>query len=390
MRSGRQKKPPPGRRNALPVLTRLLPSSPAPYAMLRLPKRRLKEVHAFLLEIHGCSEFAELHRLIPGGLNRLIPSDRTSFNELSIDPRTQDIVPNPRPPWWDRLGCVYKEHLLDHPLFGVPVGSVVGLRSGGRDKRWNRSVLNNEYFAPLGFKVQISVMCFQQNLQFAGIACNRSSRKFSAEEVEILRLITPHVSIAIKKCLLFSSLKEMSDAGNGAGQASRTTVVVIDRAKGCFGLVSQEARRILRDAFAIDAEPGTRLPERLLTWLRSQRTGDAGLDFNPGNCTPWLIRRAGNRIEIAVLSLVESETVLALRRTGCKRREPTPTALTDREFEVLRWIREGKRNGEIAAIMGLSGRTVEKHVEHLLMKLGVETRTAAAQAALAYQWMFHV
>jgi DNA-binding CsgD family transcriptional regulator len=51
--------------------------------------------------------------------------------------------------------------------------------------------------------------------------------------------------------------------------------------------------------------------------------------------------------------------------------------LSLREGEVLGWIVEGKRDAEIAAILGLSTRTVEKHVQHILEKLSVETRTGA-------------
>ncbi len=56
--------------------------------------------------------------------------------------------------------------------------------------------------------------------------------------------------------------------------------------------------------------------------------------------------------------------------------------LTAREVELLHWIQEGKRNNEIGLILAVSPRTVEKHVENILRKLGVETRTAAAKAAL--------
>ena len=52
--------------------------------------------------------------------------------------------------------------------------------------------------------------------------------------------------------------------------------------------------------------------------------------------------------------------------------------LTEREAEVLHWLSSGKRNGEIAEILDISPRTVHKHVEHILSKLRVETRTAAA------------
>jgi len=54
--------------------------------------------------------------------------------------------------------------------------------------------------------------------------------------------------------------------------------------------------------------------------------------------------------------------------------EPRP--LTKRELEVVEWIAEGKRNGEIAKIIECSPRTVQKHVQHILEKLRLETRTA--------------
>jgi DNA-binding CsgD family transcriptional regulator len=51
--------------------------------------------------------------------------------------------------------------------------------------------------------------------------------------------------------------------------------------------------------------------------------------------------------------------------------------LTRRETEVLRWMAEGKTNGEIGVILGISLRTVDKHVERIFGKLNVPTRTAA-------------
>src|SRR6476469_6725312 len=53
--------------------------------------------------------------------------------------------------------------------------------------------------------------------------------------------------------------------------------------------------------------------------------------------------------------------------------------LSLREAEVIDWISEGKRDREIALILEISPRTVEKHVQRILKKLGVETRTAASR-----------
>ena len=52
-------------------------------------------------------------------------------------------------------------------------------------------------------------------------------------------------------------------------------------------------------------------------------------------------------------------------------------ALTPRETEVLSWIAKGKTNRDVADILGISPRTVNKHLERVFEKLGVETHAAA-------------
>ncbi len=54
-----------------------------------------------------------------------------------------------------------------------------------------------------------------------------------------------------------------------------------------------------------------------------------------------------------------------------------PNPLTQREMDVLQWVACGKTNRDVAEILGMSPRTVNKHLEHIYEKLGVETRTAA-------------
>ena len=57
--------------------------------------------------------------------------------------------------------------------------------------------------------------------------------------------------------------------------------------------------------------------------------------------------------------------------------------LTAREAEVLYWLVKGKTNRDIGEILGSSPATVKKHLERVYVKLGVETRTAAAGMAMA-------
>jgi DNA-binding CsgD family transcriptional regulator len=68
----------------------------------------------------------------------------------------------------------------------------------------------------------------------------------------------------------------------------------------------------------------------------------------------------------------ESVDLTQLRRLG----------LTRREAEIFLWLVEGKRDGEIALILNISVRTVNKHVGTILAKLNAETRTAAVASVL--------
>jgi DNA-binding NarL/FixJ family response regulator len=56
--------------------------------------------------------------------------------------------------------------------------------------------------------------------------------------------------------------------------------------------------------------------------------------------------------------------------------------LTCREAQVLLWISRGKSNREIGEILNISPRTVNKHLEQVFVKLGVENRAAAAARAV--------
>ena len=53
------------------------------------------------------------------------------------------------------------------------------------------------------------------------------------------------------------------------------------------------------------------------------------------------------------------------------------TCLSLREAEVLKYVADGSNNKAISCLLGISTRTVEKHLERIYKKLGVESRTAS-------------
>lgn len=74
----------------------------------------------------------------------------------------------------------------------------------------------------------------------------------------------------------------------------------------------------------------------------------------------------------------------------CRKDQPGETTLlkdafgvTSREADVLEWIAKGKTNREIAQILEMSPRTVNKHLEQVFKKMAVDNRTSAATMAVA-------
>lgn len=82
-----------------------------------------------------------------------------------------------------------------------------------------------------------------------------------------------------------------------------------------------------------------------------------------------------------------SETMLLLEKRATSdivASRLSEAALTPRETEVLSWLAKGKTNRDIGDILGMSHRTVNKHLEHIFEKLGVETRAAATALAIGH------
>jgi DNA-binding NarL/FixJ family response regulator len=97
--------------------------------------------------------------------------------------------------------------------------------------------------------------------------------------------------------------------------------------------------------------------------------------------------RIGERnIEVALVSQMGLDEIL-FRLTEVNTRADehilqSKLALTARESEVLLWISRGKSNREIGEILSISPRTVNKHLEQVFVKLGVENRASAAARAV--------
>jgi DNA-binding CsgD family transcriptional regulator len=139
------------------------------------------------------------------------------------------------------------------------------------------------------------------------------------------------------------------------------------RDNGEIECASRHARRLMGRYVGVSRHG--RLPGALQERL-------SGSDFAPG-----VLVFPGHHGELHITALRHPHTgrqILSLEEKVPRRRiAPGGTQVSAREQEVLEWLEEGKSNGEIALILGISEHTVRHHLESIFNKLGVENRRAA-------------
>lgn len=122
-----------------------------------------------------------------------------------------------------------------------------------------------------------------------------------------------------------------------------------------------------------DASPWATLAPKIEKWLAE----DTVLDLNI-NCFSTKISITYERLQqpMHLLRIIENKT----QKTALDLQQNLP--ITKRESEVLYWVSYGKTSWEISQILEMSPRTVNKHLEQIYKKLGVDNRTSAAAISI--------
>ena len=101
------------------------------------------------------------------------------------------------------------------------------------------------------------------------------------------------------------------------------------------------------------------------------------------NWTEVKLDLGGGEVSVQVLPKLSGEMILMYQMKGAEPAgEEEMSILTRRQREIMDWIAEGKTSAEAAIILGISPRTVEKHLEAVFQRLGVENRIAAMRRYL--------
>ncbi|SHL57934.1 two component transcriptional regulator, LuxR family [Roseibium suaedae] len=167
--------------------------------------------------------------------------------------------------------------------------------------------------------------------------------------------------------------------------SGRFLLSVTSSGKVCWN--TPQARSLLgldRHAEDQDFASAVVLPQATLEWLRASIAASSAA--RPADIEDHFTELEGTGLRFTYVGAISSNEYLLRVAKGSRvagsdalRQE---FSLTEREAEVLTWIASGKSNKEIASILDMSPRTVNKHLDRIFAKLGVENRTAAAILSL--------
>ncbi len=168
----------------------------------------------------------------------------------------------------------------------------------------------------------------------------------------------------------------LTQSARAALDVSGRYLLAVNR-QGTIMWATPQAQKLLIDSLGAAGAEELVLPEPVRQWLdaaqkKSGAKATVSFPDHPELQLHYMGRAGGNEFLLRLAK--DTSANLPAEFTS-------ELGLTTREGEVLSWLSKGKTNRDIAQILGLSPRTVDKHLEQIYAKLGVENRTAAAAIA---------
>lgn len=318
-------------------------------------------------------------------LSQVISSDALAYHEINLRSGGLKMLINPAELGNSPYFKIFESLMDQHPLVvhQRQTGDMSARKISDFLSRpgFHRTALYNEVYRPIGAEDQFALSLQLTPHNLVALALNRPRRNFTEEDRRLLNLLQPHLAQAYHNAAALTSLQNELRTLRGVADDLALGLIILDR-RAHIQFANVRARRLLKKYFPLSAS-GRFLPKAVTAWLRrtcnwlGEPLPNATDAFSVQSATGMLVLR---RVKIAG----DSETMLKLEEQGVPLSAKPLEALrlTPRQAEVLLWVAQGKSNPEIAIILGAARRTVQKHLEFIFARLGVESRTAAARRAL--------
>lgn len=363
--------------------------------MERLRDRDLEAVNSCLREVYAEPDLEGFGKRVVSVLSRIIPSDLTTYNEYDFPRLTNTWVSTPvegalpNGPGDPGSAEMMARHMSEYPVsdfFQVlreRDGRVAKISDFANQRQWHRAALYNDVYRAEGMNYSMGASVAHTSLAMAVVLVRSGGTDYSERERLMLGALQPHLAQARENAAamtrvrrrLSSVQRAMEDLDRGGISLSPE-----GRVRWCT-----ERTRGWLSGYCDPPAATDRLPEDLSRWVEHQRVllskkDDASL--RPPE--PLVLEAAGKTLTVRLVSddPEDGGPLLALEERDFSPRRLKSFGLTRRESEVLRLAAQGKTEGEIAAALYISPRTVSKHLEHAYRKLGVESRRGAAARVL--------
>ena len=304
----------------------------------------------------------------------LVEATVVAWNEVDLDGRQIDAVISPPPDQFstqerDTLGAAFIEHVADHPVIAhyrrTRDGRPYAISDFLSAAAFHKTGIYRHFYRHLGAEDQLSFVLPDPFL-IIGIALNRTHRGFSARDRQVCNLLRPHLVQAYRSVETATQMKRMTSTFQLAAAERGLGFIRVDD-EGHPYETSLTAHSIVHRFF--DLHSTSSLPDEISEWLARDR----------GRTSPaeLVLYRSDGRRLIVHRAPAPSGDLLLLSEQPKRPPDTRKLGLTAREAEVLALVREGLATKRIASAIGISPRTVDKHIQHALDKLGVRTRMQA-------------
>ena len=171
-----------------------------------------------------------------------------------------------------------------------------------------------------------------------------------------------------------TNAKMIESAQNALDAGGRPVMAVTQEGNLIWG--SPEAKKLMDQIAKFTDDENMLTNAKMLEWLSEL------VKIPLSQAQPFHLGKKDDLIEINLLGIrTPREILLSIEKISDidpKKDLITAFALTAREAEILIWLSRGKTNRDIGDILSISARTVNKHLEQIFQKLGVDNRTSAA------------
>ena len=357
--------------------------------MERLRVADLDRITTFLTNLYDLADIGRFRRRLLTTLPSLVPADRVSViesNPRESNPELRQAAGESLPSgaFNGELQRVYGQYMPQSPFIQAykrGQGSAVKLSDFLTQRQLHRLGLYNEYLRKIGAEYRIAKGLPGRSGWVTSVQLDRSALDFSERDRLVLNILRPHLNQGYRNAVAVTASRcELTRIQQGVEALDRGLVLLAPEGKVQW--ISARAREWLCAYFGPGRSHDEELPAPLAQWLRWHT--DPSPRELPAPRVPFTLTREGRRLVVRFVSRA-GQTLLVLEEQHlCVPAHALRSfGLTRRETEVLAWVAEGKTSAEVASILGIGRRAVEKHLERIYPKLGVETRTAAAARALA-------